>query len=215
MEKWFIGRRRSKVLDIAYRQMTLAIDTVTDLEKSIVAASGGNVKEARRCIERLFVTEREIDCLRRTVFEESTKGSLPSRDREDLMHLVKRLDTMADDVKDAGRSVLVLLEAEVPEKIWSLCVEVAKDLVECATTLRRAIELLGSDVSRAVKLAKRVDEVESMVDDRYLDGKRLLLSFEGLDCGVVVVLKELFDFMEDVADSCTDTADYVRVLAVS
>lgn len=197
LEKWFIRRRKSKVLDIAYRQMILAIDTVTDLQKAIVAASEANVKDAEGSIERLFVTEREIDCLRRTVFEESTKGSLPLRDREDLMHLVKRLDVMADNVKDAGRDVLVLLKAEIPEKNWGLCADIAKDLVECATTLRRAIEMLGSNVGKAVKLAKRVDEVESRVDQRYLEAK------------------ELFDFMEHVADSCTDTADYVRLLAVS
>lgn len=215
MEKWFVRRRKSKVLEIAHRQMTLAIDTVTDLEKAIVAASKGRAKEAREYIERLFVTEREIDKLRRVVFGESTKGSLPSKDREDLMHLVKRLDVMADDVKDSGRSVLVLLDAEVPGEVWDLCVRIAKDLVECATILRGAIEKLGEKPEEAVGLAKRVDKIESRVDEKYLEGKRLLLERKELDCAVLIVLKELFDFMEEVADSCCDTSDYVRILAVS
>ena len=38
MERWFTRRRRSKILEIADRQMTLAIDTVIELEKEMAAA---------------------------------------------------------------------------------------------------------------------------------------------------------------------------------
>ncbi|NIU38433.1 hypothetical protein GWN65_00230, partial [Candidatus Bathyarchaeota archaeon] len=61
MEKWFAKRRKTKILDIANRQMTLAIDTVTDLKKAITAASKGKVNETKSSVERLFVVEREID----------------------------------------------------------------------------------------------------------------------------------------------------------
>ncbi|MCZ2856613.1 MAG: DUF47 family protein, partial [Candidatus Bathyarchaeota archaeon] len=149
MEKWFAKRRKSKVLDIAFRQMTLAIDTVTDLRKAITAASKGKVNETKSCVERLFVVEREIDDLRRAVFAELTRGSLSSKDREDIMHLVKRLDVMADFVKDSARTLLILTQAEVPEEIWNLFVEMARDLVECASTLRKSIEKLGTNLAEA------------------------------------------------------------------
>ena len=113
MERWFEKRRKNKVLEIAYRQMTIALDTVNDLEKAVNAALDGDRETARTTIERLFQVEEEIDDLRRTVFEALTKGSL-SKDREDIMNLVKNLDEMADHVKDSARSVLVLLDADVP-----------------------------------------------------------------------------------------------------
>jgi len=37
MERWFEKRRMNKVLDIAYRQMIVALDTINDLEKAIEA----------------------------------------------------------------------------------------------------------------------------------------------------------------------------------
>jgi len=175
MEKWFARRRKSKVLDMAYRQMTLAIDTVTDLRKAIIAASKGDVNETKSCVERLFVVEREIDDLRRTVFEELTRGSLPSKDREDIMHLVKRLDTMADFVKDSARTLLIVMQAEIPKEIWNLFVEVAKDLVECSAALRKSIEKLETDLAEARALSEKVDQVESRVDEKYLKMKGLLL----------------------------------------
>jgi len=216
MENWFAKRRRSKVLDIAHRQMTLAIDTVKELEKSVNAALNGNKEEAKSSFQRLSLVEHEIDELRRTVFEELTRGSLPFKDREDIMHLVKRLDVMADHVKDSGRSVIVLLEAKVVREIWEQFVEIAKDLVACSTTLRKALDMLGTNPSEARELSKKVDEIESMVDEKYLKTKALLLKHaDKMDSATLMLLRDLLESMEHVADSCDDTADYIRILTVA
>jgi len=215
MERWFARRRKSKVLEMADRQMTLAIDTVVELEKSINAALNGNKKEALNSIEKLSVTEHEIDELRRTVFEELTRGSMPSKDREDIMHLVKRLDEMADHVKDASRAVAILLEAKVLTEMWQQFAETSSDLVACATLLRRAIEKLGVDPSEAMELAKQIDAIENRVDQKYVKSKALLLKYSNkMDTATILLLKDLIEEMEHVADSCDDTADYVRILTV-
>jgi predicted phosphate transport protein (TIGR00153 family) len=216
MEKWFAKRRRSKVLEMADRQMTLAIDTVIELEKSINAALNGRKEKAKASFEKLSLTEHEIDELRRTVFEELTRGSLPSKDREDIMHLVKRLDEMADHVKDASRAVVLLLDAKVVKEMWKQFAATAKDLVASATTLRNAIEKLGTDPPRAMELAKQIDEIEGRVDEKYLKSKALLLKHSSkMDTATILLLKDLIEEMEHVADSCDDTADYVRILTVA
>lgn len=216
MEKWFAKRRKTKVLDIAGRQMILAIDTVTDLKKAITAASKGRVNETKSSVERLFVVEREIDDLRRAVFAEVTQGSLSSRDREDIMHLVKRLDVMADFVKDSARTLLILTQAKVPGEIWNLFVEMAQDLVECASTLRKSIERLGTNLAEAKALCEKVDQIESQVDEKYLKMKSLLLEHgKKIDPATLLMLRDLVESMEQVADGCDDTADYVRILTVA
>src|SRR3990170_2577658 len=166
MERWFVQRRKSKVLELADRQLTLAVDTVVELEDAIVAVTKKNLDDAKRYIEKLFITEEEIDNLRRTIFEESTRGSLPLNDREDLMHLVKRLDVMADHVKDSGRHVLLLMQVNIPVELWNAFAEMAKDLVECAKVLKSSIEKLGTDPAEARLLSMKVDDVEKKVDEK-------------------------------------------------
>ena len=196
--------------------MTLAIDTVVELEKSINAALKGNKKKAKASFEKLSKIEHEIDELRRVVFEELTCGSLVSKDREDIMHLVKRLDQMADHVKDASRAVILLLEAQVPEAMWKQFGETAQDLVVCATTLRKSIEQLAVDPDKAMELAKQIDVLEGKVDEKYLTSKAMLLEHaKETDAATIMLLKDLIEEMEHVADSCDDTADYVRILTVS
>ncbi len=196
--------------------MTLAIDTVIELEKSINAALNGNKGKAMASFEKLSKVEHEIDELRRTVFEELTRGSLMSKDREDIMHLVKHLDEMADHVKDAARAVILLLETPVLKVMWKQFAQTAEDLVTCATTLRKAIENLGSDPVKAMELAKQIDTIEGKVDEKYLESKALLLKYsKEIDAATILLLKDLIEEMEHVADSCDDTADYVRILTVS
>ncbi|UCC58305.1 MAG: DUF47 family protein [Candidatus Bathyarchaeum sp.] len=216
MERWFSRRRKSKVLEMADRQMTLAIDTVIELEKSINAALSGNKGKALASFEKLSKVEHEIDELRRTVFEELTRGSLLSKDREDIMHLVKRLDEMADHVKDASRAVILLLEAAVLKELWEQFAQTAKDLVVCAITLRKAIENLGTNPAKAMELAKQIDKIEGQVDEKYLKSKAMLLEHaKDMDAATIMLLKDLIEEMEHVADACDDTADYVRILTVS
>jgi len=216
MEKWFTQRRRSKILEIADRQMTLAIDTVIELEKSIKAVLNGKKEKAKTSFEKLSTIEHEIDELRRSVFEELTRGSLPSKDREDIMHLVKRLDEMADHVKDAARAVVLLLDAKVVREMWELFAETSKDLVDCATTLREAIERLGTNPVEAMELAKKIDGIEGRVDEKYLKSKALLLKHsDKMNAATILLLKDLIEEMEHVADTCDDTADYVRILTVA
>jgi predicted phosphate transport protein (TIGR00153 family) len=203
-------------MDMAYRQITLAIDTVNDLEKAMVAASKKEVPEAKKSIERLFVVETEIDDLRRAVFEELSRGSLPPKDREDLMHLVKRLDVMADHVKDSGRSLMLIADIQIPSELWNVLVEISKNLAEESATLKRSIEKMGVDNAEVKMLAKKVDEAETYIDSLYVKTKELLLKHgKEMDAAALLILKDLLQSLEEIADSCDDTADYVRILTVT
>ncbi len=216
MEHWFEKRRKIKVLDIAYRQITLALDTVNDLERSVKAASTGDKDATRRIINRLFEVEEEIDNLRRKVFEELTRGSLKSKDREDIMHLVKRLDVMADHVKDSARNILVLIGYEIPREIWDAYIDMADRVVKCASILRQSLKELSRNPHEARQISLKVEDEEGRVDEKYIEIKSLFLKFgDKMNPSVLLILRDLVESMEEVADTCADTADYVRVLTVS
>jgi len=216
VERWFKRRRTSKVLELADRELALAIETVIELQQSIVAVSKKDKADAKKHIERLFQTEEEIDSIRRSLFDETTKGSLPAPEREDLMHLVSRIDVMADHVKNSGRNVLLLIDVHIPKQLWDEYAEMAKHLVECAKVLKSSIEKLEKDPAEARELAKWVDEVEKKVDKKNLQIKSIMLkSDKEVAPSALLILKDLVESMEQAADYCDDTADYVRVLAIT
>ncbi len=158
---WFEKRRRTKGLELAHDLITKAFDTVTLLHKATKSFAEGNRKEARKYIENLFTAEEEVDKLRTNVFTELSKGAALVADyREDLLHLVKRLDTLADHTKDAARCLQMLGDVKIPEELCQKTVLMTSKLVDTAQTLRVSIEKISSNPIEAIAEAKKVEDIE-------------------------------------------------------
>jgi predicted phosphate transport protein (TIGR00153 family) len=212
---WFERRRRTKALDLAQEQITKALDTVTLLNYAMKKMVENKRKEAMQHIDNVFKVEKEVDRLRTEVFKELSKGvALFAEYREDLMHLVKRLDTLADHVKDAARCIKMLGEAKIPKELWESTARTTALLVDCAQALRGSIEKIAVDSSGAINGAKKVEEIEKKIDDEYLKTKALFIKYGNeMDSGSMVIFDDLVEFIEHAADMCADTADYIVILA--
>ena len=212
---WFEKRRKTKGLELAHDQISKAFDTVTLLHKAMQSFAQGNHKEANRHIENLFTAEEEVDRLRTNVFTELSKGAALVADyREDLLHLVKRLDTLADHTKDAARCLRMLGEVKIPQELCQKTVFMTEKLVETASALRGAIEKISSSPTEAISEAKKVEDIEHALDQEYLAAKSLFVKYgETINCGAMVIFDDLIEFIEHAADMCADTADYIVVLS--
>lgn len=212
---WFEQRRKTIGLELAHEQITKAFDTVTLLHKATKCFSEKNFSEAKRYIENLYKAEEEVDKLRSDTFMELSKGAaLISDYREDLLHLVKRLDTLADHTKDAARCLEMLTEAEIPQELSEKTVFMTSKLVETAQTLRSSIEKISATPNEAIKEAKQVGEIEQAIDNEYLKTKNLFIKYGvNINCGAMVIFDDLIEFIEQAADMCADTADYIQVLS--
>jgi predicted phosphate transport protein (TIGR00153 family) len=212
---WFEKRRRTKGLELAHEQITKAFDTVNWLHKAMKSFSEGKFKGAQNYINNLYKAEEEVDKLRTDVFMELSKGAALVADyREDLLHLVKRLDTLADHTKDAARCLEMLGDAKIPEELVAKTVVMTSKLVETAQTLRSSIEKISFNPSEAIEMAKKVGEIEHDLDVEYLKAKTLFVKYgEKVNCGAMVIFDDLIEFIEHAADMCADTADYILVLS--
>jgi predicted phosphate transport protein (TIGR00153 family) len=213
--EWFEKRRRTKGLDIAHEQIVKAVDTVALLHEAAKSFAQGKKQETERLVKTLFEVEERVDALRTEVFQElSTGSSLISDYREDLLHLVKRLDTVADNAKDAARCLEMLEDAELPNELLDHTVLMTGKLVEAAQTLKISVEKISEMPSEAISGANKVAEVEHEIDKHYLATKALFIKYgKQVNIGALVIFDDMIEFIEQAADLCADTADYVVVLA--
>jgi predicted phosphate transport protein (TIGR00153 family) len=214
---WFERHRRTKLLDLAQEQITTALDTVTLLHKAMQQIAKAKVKESTITVEKLFNVEEEIDHLRTEVFKELSKGAALFADyREDLLHLVKRLDTFADHVKDVARCIKMLGDSQIPDELWEKAVHITSTLVDCATALRGSIKNISANPAEALKGAKKVEGIEAEIDGEYLETKSLFIKYaEQMNSGALIIFDDMVEFLEEAADMCADTADYIVTLASS
>ena len=212
--KWFEKRRETMALGIMQRHLSITMAIVEDLGKAVDAAVKKNREEMRKCVERITNGEKEADSLRRKFMDELSRGELSPTDREDLMHLMKRVDMVADWSRESTRLLNVLPMENVPESLQNACVKMVEGDKECAIALRKCIEKMMDNPKEALKAADEVERKEEMVDETHENSRRLLVKEEALKAGVAVLIGQLFDSLETVADSCEDACDQVRVIIV-
>jgi predicted phosphate transport protein (TIGR00153 family) len=134
--------------------------------------------------------------------------------REDILHLVKRLDTLADHVKDAARCLQILQDTQLPEELIQNTLQMTSTLLECTSALRTSIEKISLAPEEAIKHSAKVEEIEDKIDKQYVNIKRLLVTNGSkMNPGAVIIFDDLIEFIEQAADMCADTADYIITLS--
>jgi len=212
--RWFEKRRETKALATMQRHLALTTEIVEDLEKAIKAAVKKDEREKQKCIERVASSEREADALRRKVMDEVSKGELSQIDREDLMHLVKRVDMVADWSRESTRVLSALPMEHVPDSIKDEFVEMVNSVKGCAVSLQRCMNKMMTKPEEALQAADAVEREEEKVDDIHEKARTLLGKEDLLKVGVAVLASQLFEAIEMIADSCEDACDQVRVIMV-
>ncbi len=212
--KWFAKRKETKALAAVQRHLALTTGIVEDLEKAIRAAIEGDLKEMQIFIERVASSEKEADRLRRGVMDEVSTGELAPTDRENLMSLVKRVDMVADWSRESTRILGAIPMAYVPSSIKEAAIKMVVSVKECAVSLQKCVNKIMTRPEEALQAADVVEREEERVDDIH-EKARVLMGKEDLPkAGVAVLVGQLFEALEMIADSCEDACDQVRIIIV-
>jgi predicted phosphate transport protein (TIGR00153 family) len=168
----------------------------------------------RRCIDRVASSEKEADVLRRKVICEISTGELSPTDREDLMGLVKKVDMVADWNRESTRILGAIPMERVPDTIKAEFSDMIKAVKACVISLQKCVNKMMTKSEEALQAADEVEREEEKVDD-INEKARILLGKEDIPkAGVAVLISQLFEAMEMIADSCEDVCDQVRVIMV-
>jgi predicted phosphate transport protein (TIGR00153 family) len=212
--RWFEKRRETKALATVQRHLALTTGIVEDLEKAIAAAIRKDEKEMQRCVRRVTSGEKEADALRRKVMDDVSKGELSPIDRADLMDLVKRVDMVADWSRESTRVLRAIPMEQVPTSIKDEFMEMVQSVRECVISLQKCITKIMTKPEEALQAADAVEREEEKVDDIHEKARILLGKADLQNAGVAILVGQLFEAIEMIADSCEDACDQVRVIMV-
>jgi len=214
--EWFGGRRESLVMKQLRKHALKVYDTISELDQAVSFMCSEDKEGASDAIQRILLSEKAADNLEQSLTEELSKGDLDSRQREDLLHMVRRMDYSADWAKGSGMNLSLIVEAGVvvPVTLWEHFRGMTADLKKTAYHLKEAVENLGKDESGVIRNWKRVDELEHDIDEKYFQTKKEIL-FADMDSRAIFLLRDLIHGIENSADSCKDAADTMRIFIMA
>lgn len=213
---WFSKRKEDFVQKGMRRHCLAIIDAVNEAERAVSAMSRGDSDTTLRAVDRLIMSEREADRIEERLVEQLSFGELDPDQREDLMHLVKKMDKIADWAMDAGIHVQLMIETgiESPPHIWEALRIICSELTLAVRLLLRAVESIGDDPAVTLKCVQNIKGQERAIDEiNYAILKKILMA--EMDFRATILMKGMLQALENASDCCKDCADTINILITS
>lgn len=216
LTSWFRKRRESSVLDLAKEHLLKVLDTAREMDNAIKCVHSGDKADALKAIERVVFAEKAADNIEITMTECLAAGDIAPKEREDIMHLVKRLDHIADWLKSGSRNLQIIIESgmDVPPDVWAKFRVITLKSVSAVTALKAQLDSLGVNHQDVARYAKDVDRLEHEVDDDYFSIKKDLM-LSTLDPRVVFVLRDLLHSLENSLDNTKSSSELIHIITTA
>ena len=178
-----------------------------------------NLDKSYDIFHNVDVLERDADKLRRKIQQDISRRELDPSVRQNLSHLVKRMDDVANCCTGVARRI-----ATVPVKFWEqtsektleLISQIMKITLDCGEFLDKIVIDFVEDRKKVKDMARQINEHEHKVDLLNIQlRKSLQETHYDVNFFTIFTVGNIFDILEAISDSIEGVADYIMVLLTS
>ena len=217
----YLKRERTlKALEKSIKHAQIVQNCVKELNTGLdLLLREKDIDKAHEFLHNVDLLEGDADDLRREIQKDISSGELNPTIRQNLSHLIKRMDDVANCCTGVARRI-----STIPLKFWeqssnltiNLILEMMQTTVDCVQYLDKiVIDLLG-ERNNIKEYAKQINQHEHTVD---LLNIKLRQSLQETDYKInyftAFTVGNVFDILEAISDSIESVADYIIVLLTS
>jgi len=175
-----------------------------------------DVEKSHELFHKVDVLERDADNLRRKIQRDISRGELNPSVRQNLSHLIKRMDDVANCSTGVARRINT-----IPLKFWEessketieLILEMMKNTVDCVQFLDKLVLDLLEEREKVKDFAFQINQLEHTVDLLNIKLRKNLQETEyTVNFFTIFTAGNVFDILEAISDSIEGVADYILVL---
>ena len=208
------------VLEKTIKHAQVVQQCVRELEVGLkVLLKEENFEKSRENFNKVDLLEDEADKLRREILKDVSKGELNPSIRQNLSHLIKRLDDVANCSTGVARRITT-----IPVKFWEqsseetlkLILKIIETTVEAVTNLDKLVIDLVGERKSVKEYAQKINQLEHDVDLLNIKLRESLQKTEyDVNFFTIFTVGNIFDILEAISDSIEGVADYIIVLLTS
>ena len=136
--------------------------------------------------------------------------------RDDFIRLSSDVSTISDYCTGISYRIMELTKRRLPVKmeIMKELGNLAEAVLDCVIRLRETILALVYGGPKVFEAAEHVESAEKIVDNIYRKVDLTILSSK-MKVSVILLLREVAEFLEGIADVCENASDIARILAIT
>lgn len=219
--KWFKSRNEETAINKTLIHMKKVLECVVEYEKGLTFfIKEREINLALKVFFRVDELEHQADNIRRNILNMLSIAELPSTIRENLMHLVKRIDDVANAANASARILISLNHKDflsLGEDILNLVLEMGDYTIEAVKNLDKMVnKLLTTEDAEIEKLAELVNNLEHKVDEkRYAINRYLVSDNPKINPFSAITIHNSINALEAISDNAEEVADYIIMLKLT
>ena len=169
---------------------------------------------AKRVFVEIKAAEEEVDAARRMVSQELAQIGAILINREDFL----RFTNLASEISDFCEGIAFWL-LSIMERGWKVPVDIKEDFgklagvtLDTVIKLRETAIMLSYGSVKTLEKAKEVETSERVVDEAYRELEVKIINSK-LEIPVMLLLRDIAQLLENVADKAEDASDAARILS--
>ncbi len=208
---------RRTVLDICQEQTRKILYAARELTNMVFALSESqpNYKEMEEHLFKIVKLKDEAAQQKNLLLVELAESGMLLINREDFLRLAVQISDIADYCEGAAYRIVYVTKKkmDISDEIKTSLYNMGKNVLKTVTNLREMIFSLAFSRQKALDMAKNVEIAEYVVDELFRDTEIKIID-SNMSCSSIILLKDLAQFLEDIADKVDDAKDSTRILAL-
>jgi len=206
---------RRKTLSILQDETKRVLEAARELSEALPALVENDQAALEKCAEETMKAEDDVENLRRMLTRELAELGPMVINREDVLRAAYDIEEIASYISSAafrlaGFKLKDFKKTPLLKDLGSV-IDLA---VEMVYRLNEVVRALTINPSLAIDLTNSIQKIERQVDDQYRAlSLRLLSELDSFK--EVLVLKDIIERVENMADQCLKAADSITVIALS
>jgi len=205
-------------LEKSIKHAQIVQECVKELDTGLqILLNEKNIEKSHELFHKVDTLERGADILRREIQKDISKGELNPNVRQNLSHLIKRMDDVANCCTGVARRINT-----IPIKFWEessketieIILEMMKTTVECGQFLDKLVLDLLGERKKIKEYSQNVNQFEHKVDLLNIKLRKGLQETEyTVNYFTIFTAGNVFDILEAISDAIEAVADYILMLS--
>jgi predicted phosphate transport protein (TIGR00153 family) len=195
--------------------MRRVLNAVRELTNLIQDFSELNYANTEKRIFEITRLKDEAAEQKRLLLAELAESGMLLLNREDFLRLAVQIGEIVDYCEGAAYRINYIIdrEIEINTELRVSLFNICKNVLKTVTNLRETIFSLAYSRQRALDLARNVEIAEYAVDELFRETEIKIIDSD-MNFKSIIILKDLAQFLEDIADKAEDAIDSTRILAL-
>lgn len=206
---------KRKALAVLHDEISRILNSARDLSTLFASIMKGDDKDVQVCLERMTCAEEVIENLRRKITREVAEIGSLMVSREDVLRTAYIVDDIAGFITGIAFRLSNIRTSSLKKGNFD---DDLRDLIGMAVDaifkLNEMARALSINPASVIELAQEVQKLERQIDAKY---RAIIIKVvnELVVTKDILLLKDVVEGVEGMADKCQEASDSITILALS